>query len=733
MSLTLGCTDYMKMELGNDFRRGNVYGALFYNPDNIGDKLFDIWTPGIWHSFCTTASKSGGFLNFYIDGRQELEIGNYTGFLMNSGSNIVVLSDVLGKLDVKTDITDVNIWKGVKEENFMKKWSLCQSDEEGDYLKWSTSEMKLTNVKVIVDYEMLKCKSENKLIVSQYLLDLEETLDFCKKVGGKVAVAKDRTSLQEMINVVKNFPECQEQFFAGYSDRDQEGNWTDINTGESMTWEYWAPEEPDNFAKMDQDCAVYDPLKDKIKDKLCKIPFCPICDVELPKKFQMNGPHNKFDTHFVMKNLSYFQGYMFNNIVKMDDSWDSIFKDNDTIIGSWKMTNFEKYPIGLKHWMSSSNSKHKAGMSFTIFVKQPGNYFCPGGEIIGSDLVCNGVSDCSSGDEENICRKDLIQPSRSKSPHSQSLDSIDIKTFVSILKILDISQEESTFTIYFWLRLRWFNPSVEFYFLKNNYKLNDKYATMLVEPEVEGTNLLSVPVIMPNLTFLHLDNNPLTTFEEIVYVGRREKPIMHDDYFRMDTSKSSGERFKGSENPYIKDSLNQGEFTCSFDNMKNYPFGLQNCSFEFLLIKTTAKLEAGEITYQGSNEVGQYIIDKWFLSCGKAEEIKIEGCPDCKPISPCKVTVQMSRNLLSVIIITFAPPFLLNVLNQASVYLKGDSMYDLIITVNITIMMVLASIYVSVSGSLHSTPSVKPVELYLVFNLLYPFLVIVVTVARQVN
>ena len=142
-------------------------------------------------------------------------------------------------------------------------------------------------------------------------------------------------------------------------------------------------------------------------------------------------------------------------------------------------------------------------------------------------------------------------------------------------------------------------------------------------------------------------------FEEIVYVGRREKPIMHDDYFRMDTSKSSGERFKGSENPYIKDSLNQGEFTCSFDNMKNYPFGLQNCSFEFLLIKTTANLEAGEITYQGSNEVGQYIIDKWFLSCGKAEEIKIEGCPDCKPISPCKVTVQMSRNLLSVIIITF--------------------------------------------------------------------------------
>ena len=432
------------------------------------------------------------------------------------------------------------------------------------------------------------------------------------------------------------------------------------------------------------------------------------------------------------------------------------------------MSNVEKYPIGKKHWTigracdedlrdlgdlktigdfeklcnlcKSSDSGslgdlsklvcQKTQLSFTTFVKQPGNYFCPGGEIIKSELVCNGVSDCSSGDEENICGKDFVEPSRSKNPYSQSLDNIDIKTFVSILNILDISQEKSTFTIYFWLRQQWYNPSVQFYFLKENYMLNNNYDTMLVEGD--GDVLVSVPIIMPNLTFLHLDDTPLTTFEEEVYVGRHTKPKMHDDYFRMDNAKSAGERYKGSENPYIKDSLHQAEFTCSFDNIKNYPFGFQNCSFEFLLIKTTARLEAGNISYQGSTEVGQYIIDKWFLSCGKAEEIRVEGCPDCKPISPCKVTVRMSRNLLSVIVITFVPPFLLNVLNQASVYLKGDSKYDLIITVNITIMMVLASIYVSVSGSLQSTPDIKPVELYLVFNLVYPFFVIIVTVARQV-
>ena len=49
---------------------------------------------------------------------------------------------------------------------------------------------------------------------------------------------------------------------------------------------------------------------------------------------------------------------------------------------------------------------------------------------------------------------------------------------------------------------------------------------------------------------------------------------------------------------------------------------------------------------------------------------------------------------------------------------------DLVITVNITCMMVLTSVYLSVSSSLPSTPTVKPVEVWLIFNLSFPVLVI---------
>ena len=197
------------------------------------------------------------------------------------------------------------------------------------------------------------------------MLDLKETIRFCKKLGGNVAVAKDKASQDRMIAAVNDFPECKGQFFAGYSDRDQEGNWTDINTGESMTWEYWAQGEPDNFAKVDQDCAVHYPSEEKLKDSSCKIPFCPICELELPKKFQMTG-RQPFDTHFVMKNLSFFQGYMFNKIVKRDEAWESVHIENETnVLGKWLMTDVEKFPIGRKLWTRNNQSRH---LSFNIFV-----------------------------------------------------------------------------------------------------------------------------------------------------------------------------------------------------------------------------------------------------------------------------------------------------------------------------------------------------------------------------
>ena len=83
--------------------------------------------------------------------------------------------------------------------------------------------------------------------------------------------------------------------------------------------------------------------------------------------------------------------------------------------------------------------------------------------------------------------------------------------------------------------------------------------------------------------------------------------------------------------------------------------------------------------------------------------------------------------------VTYLPTILMNMINQATCYITTEDKYSLIITVNITCMMVLASVYLSVSASLPSTSDIKPVELWLLVNLAFPGLVILLQVALQVN
>ena len=86
----------------------------------------------------------------------------------------------------------------------------------------------------------------------------------------------------------------------------------------------------------------------------------------------------------------------------------------------------------------------------------------------------------------------------------------------------------------------------------------------------------------------------------------------------------------------------------------------------------------------------------------------------------------------SVLTVSYVPSLLMNTINQASVFIKGENKYDLSLTINITIMMVLASIYLSVSSSLPETANIKPVELWLLFNLIYNFCLIIALVIMQV-
>ena len=128
---------------------------------------------------------------------------------------------------------------------------------------------------------------------------------------------------------------------------------------------------------------------------------------------------------------------------------------------------------------------------------------------------------------------------------------------------------------------------------------------------------------------------------------------------------------------------------------------------------------------QGPKYISQFEVESWAW--------RINPLQGAENLQAMTVTLTLKLQFFGIFIVTYLPTILMNIINQATNYISGDSAYDLIITVNITSMMVLASIYLSVSTSLPSTPNIKPVEIWLLFNLGYPFLNILVNIILQVK
>ena len=71
------------------------------------------------------------------------------------------------------------------------------------------------------------------------------------------------------------------------------------------------------------------------------------------------------------------------------------------------------------------------------------------------------------------------------------------------------------------------------------------------------------------------------------------------------------------------------------------------------------------------------------------------------------VEIQISRSIGSIFLVTYLPTFLINTINQATNYFDSGEHFEAIVTVNLTCMMVLSSLYISVAKSLPGTAYVK--------------------------
>ena len=447
-----------------------------------------------------------------------------------------------------------------------------------------------------------------------------------------------------------------------------------------------------------------------------ELEYCPICTVDVLTRFQLRGScdESDVDTMYVLQKSGELLGFTKSRIIWSDveKRWIIESTINRRVLAY--SSEIKGFPLGVHKWIFLDDNCTDLGkewrtLKFHLAVDQPGNFCCDDGLCIDAESKCYNRRDCSDHSDEKHC--DIVNlPAfhydKDKPPMENAGGRLTVNMTVRIMDFININEAEASFAVILKLSLTWYDNRVSFSFLKRNRKAN------IIHPNSE--------IWIPMLNMLTLKKEKRLNTE--ITVSKIGQPRMSSGL----DSINPNETYSGEENPIVLRSIYQNSFFCNFDNIKNYPFDEQICDIKIFLPGNSQELTelVGELKMPSIlSSVKEYEVKSWSLRHG---DVTTEG------IRGVIVSVHLGRNILSILMVTYLPTLLINIINQATNYISSDLKDDILITVNITSMMVLTSIYLSVSGSLTATATIKPVETWLLFNLAYPFMIIIVNILRQV-
>ena len=184
-----------------------------------------------------------------------------------------------------------------------------------------------------------------------------------------------------------------------------------------------------------------------------------------------------------------FHGLTRTKIIE-NDGWEIHDSFTGETLGT--LDGISKIPIGTNLWSfqmlldydyGSSWITEEKGLNFHKYVDQPGNFCCNDGTCFTSEFVCDGLFHCPSGDDELMCTMIHIPELYNKLEPPE-----EVFANISIVDIMAVDEEDSSFEVYFRLSVKWFDRSLEFRYLKNEDYANiipEKYARLIWIPKLD--------------------------------------------------------------------------------------------------------------------------------------------------------------------------------------------------------------------------------------------------------
>ena len=360
----------------------------------------------------------------------------------------------------------------------------------------------------------------------------------------------------------------------------------------------------------------------------------------------------------------------------------------------WRMENDERCQKG----------SHTATLALTACTDE--EFTCNDGLCLPLDLRCNGKPECKDNSDELECTIVIKDESYNKflAPPPVAMrgqvDIVQINVSITVFSLKAFDPISSTFKSQFKVALTWLDPRLRFGNLRNSSVSN------LMSPSEK------VSIWFPSFLFRNTEKRvkSLVDKESAIFVLKRGVAEKSDI-----TSTENKLLYKGLENPIRYERYYSLILECEYQ-LQWYPFDSQLCYLDlepredllnFVLLHPDKFLYKGPLLLM-TYEVKSIKMKKLF---GHESSVQVE--------------ILIRRRLLSIILTTFVPTLLLNIIGHVSNFFK-KFFFEAIISLNVTVLLVLTTMFISVSNNLPKTAYIKLIDVWLIFNLLKPFVDILV-------
>ena len=364
---------------------------------------------------------------------------------------------------------------------------------------------------------------------------------------------------------------------------------------------------------------------------------------------------------------------------------------------------FSTLLVGKHTWHVSNDDNCQTGeaeMSVKLSTCVDGQFTCGDGECINIDQRCDRAKHCKDWSDEIDCNLVMIPQGYLKEFVPSKLDDngniVKVYTVISVLieDVINIFEKEGSIGFRFILSMEWKDSRLDYLNLRDERQRN-----LLSESERSS-------VWTPSLIFYNTLN--------------KEKTLLDDDSnlfvkknggfaYAGTNVVDEGKLFKGSENYLLYERSYMKTFVCEF-NMEMYPFDTQRCIID-LRVKPKDEsfidLIVGDLALERNNELMQYMIIKYEMQNKRSSSVRL--------------SLTLGRKVLSQMLTIYLPSTLIIIVVYSTNFLK-QFFFEAIVSVNLTAMLVLTTIFLGVSGDLPTTSYVKFVEIWLLFCLFVPFI-----------